>query len=93
MATAIERLEEMERQLTATQKAHVELELRVLLHESVLSHLVATSRVPSPPQLALLQADVVKRMSEKYPGVQFEVKPSTPAQMLFVPNGTGPKLV
>ncbi len=93
MKTALERLEELEKQLAATQVAHVELELRVTLHEAILGHLVATGRVPTPQQLAQLQAGVIKRMSEKYPGLHVEVQPPTPAQMLFVPNGTGPKLV
>ncbi len=77
----------------ATQVAHVELELRVTLHEAILSHLVATSRVPTPQQMAQLTAIAVQKTKDKYPGLNVEVKAQTPAQMLFVPNGTGPKLV
>ena len=92
MATALERLEELEKQLQATQLSHVELEMRVALLDAVVSHLVTTRMMPSQQQLAALTAEVAKRIGEKYPGLHIELRRMEENHVLFVPNGTAAKL-
>ena len=86
--TALERLDELEKQVNATQLSHVDLEARVLMLDAVLGFFMTTGQRPSQLQLTRFMADVVTELNAKYPGlnIQAKARPAAPPT-LIVPTG------
>lgn len=90
MASPLERLNEVERQVAATQVALIELEARSLLMDKAVGIMFATGKAPTEQQLTRFSAEVTEELKSKYPGLNVMIEPVAPrTPALFLPRSNG----